>query len=185
MPRVKEETAIVLDFLKHGYPEDSHSFHRADSIIQALGEKHFILFELIPREGISVKQHDKIYIGDGEREQIKFIKGTINYDKLTQSSKTELPYLLKKLVEEQESRFMQFFNFAGPISLRAHSLELLPGIGKKHTRQILDERARKPFENFIEFKQRVSSVPMPKTAIVNRIIEELKGNDRHRIFVGV
>ena len=154
-------------------------------VIQAIGKEHFILFELVPREGVEVKQHEELYIGEGERPKVRFIKGTIDFEKLTQSAKTELPYLLKTFVEAQEERFIRFFNLTGPISLRAHSLELLPGIGKKHARQILDERARKPFESFVEFKQRVSSVPMPKTAIVNRIVEELKGNDRHRVFVGV
>lgn len=185
MPRVKEETAIVLDFLRHGYSEDSREFHRREAIIQAVGKDHFVLFELVPRAEVKVSQNDEIYIGEGERKKIKYIKGTLGYDDLTQSSKTELPHILKKLVETHSERFVKFFNNAGPISLRSHSLELLPGVGKKHTRQILEERRKSKFEDLNDFKKRVTSVSHPEKVVVDRIIAELKGKDRHRLFAGV
>ena len=185
MQRAKEEWVVVLDHLKHGYSESSHSFHRREPVIQAIGKGHFTLFEVIPREDISTKQYDELYIGEGDRKEVKYIKGTIDYDKLTQSAKTELPHMLKKLVEAQAEHFVEFFNHAGPISLRSHSLELLPGVGKKHTVQILDERRKAPFENLEDFKKRVTSVSHPEKVIIDRIILELKGDDRHRIFVGV
>jgi len=185
MQRVKEETAIVLDFLKHGYSEDSRSFHRREAVIIAIGKNYFILFELVPRDDVTAKQYDELYIGEGDRDKVKYIKGTMQYDKLTQSAKTELPHLLKKLVAAQEPRFVEFFNYAGPISLRSHSLELLPGVGKKHAIQILEERKKAPFESFEDFKKRVTSVSQPEKVIIDRIIAELKSEDRHRIFVGV
>jgi len=184
MQRAKEEWVIVIDFLKHGHSGGSNSFHRREAVIQAIGKNHFILFEIIPREDVMVKQYDELYIGEGERKEVKYIKSTITHDELTQSAKTELPHMLKKLVAAQESQFVEFFNFAGPISLRSHSLELLPGVGKKHALQILDERRKAPFESFEDFKKRVTSVSQPEKVIIDRIILELKGDDRHRIFVG-
>jgi len=184
MQRVKEEKVIVLDFLKHGYSELSHS-HRREPIILAIGKNHFILFELVPRPDVKVSQNDEIYIGEGEREHVKFIKGTVEFDKLTQSAKTELPHILKQLVNVQEPRFVDFFNFAGPISLRSHSLELLPGVGRKHSSQILEERRNSPFASFEDLRKRVTSVSNPEKVVIDRIISELKCEDRHRIFVGV
>ena len=183
MQRTKEEWAVVVDFLKHGHSGVSHSYRR-EPIILAIGKEHFILFELIPRDDVTVKQYDELYIGEGERKEVKYIKGTLSYDELTQTAKTELPHMLKKLISTQETRFIDFFNLAGPISLRSHSLELLPGVGRKHSAQILDERSRLPFASFEDFRGRVSSVSNPEKVVIDRIISELKGEDRHRIFVG-
>lgn len=186
MQRVKEEHAIVLDFLKHGYSEVSSSpLRRREPVIQAIGKEHFILFELAPRDDIEVKQFAEVYIGEGVRPEIKFIKGTILFDRLTQAAKSELPHILKTMITAQEARFVGFFNNAGPISLRSHSLELLPGVGKKHSSQILEERQKAKFTSFEDFKKRVTSVSQPEKVIVDRIISELSGEDRHRIFVGV
>lgn len=185
MQRMKEEKVIVLDMLKHGYAEDSRSMFRREQIVQAVGVDYFVLFELVPRPDIEVNQFEELYIGEGERPKVKYIKGTLNFNQLTNTSKAELPHLLEKLVIAKEQRFVQFLNNAPPISLRAHSLELLPGVGKKHTAQILEERRIKPFDSFEDFKKRVSAVSNPVKVIIARIIEELEEKDRHRLFVGV
>jgi putative nucleotide binding protein len=78
---------------------------------------------------------------------------------------------------------VEFINKAGPISLRAHMLELLPGVGKRHTEELLKEREKALFTSFEDVKKRVSSVPEPKKLIVQRILDELEGKDRYRLFV--
>lgn len=182
--RVKEEYAIVLDYLKQGYSEDSRPFHQREPIVQAIGKEHFVLLELVPFPDVVLKPHDEVYIGEGERKEISYIKGLLLASKLTQTAKTELPFVIEKLVDSN-SRFVQFFNTAGPVSLRAHQLELLPGVGKRHTKLLLDAREEKPFESFEEVKKRVSAMPDPKKAIINRILLELEDGDRHKLFVRV
>jgi len=59
----------------------------------------------------------------------------------------------------------------------------LPGIGKKHTLMILEEREEKPFENFDDLKERVKLVPDPKKTIIRRIYAELDDGDKHKLFV--
>jgi putative nucleotide binding protein len=61
-------------------------------------------------------------------------------------------------------------------------LELLPGVGRKHSQALLDERQKKPFESFDDIRKRVPAVD-PKKAIIERIMEELQEKDRHRLFV--
>ena len=182
---VKEENALVLDFLQHGYSEDSRPLHKKEPIIQALGQDHFVLLELIAAPGVFLKPYDVVYVGDGKREQVKYIKGTLDPKKLTQTAKTELPFIIKKLVEGKEEKFIEFFNKSGPISLRAHQLELLPKIGKRHAEALLDARREKPFESFEDIKARVSSVQDPIGIVVQRIIDEIEGKDRYRLFVRV
>ena len=49
--REREEFAIVLDFLPHGYPFDSRPAHRKTPIAQAMGQNHFVLLEVVPKKG--------------------------------------------------------------------------------------------------------------------------------------
>jgi len=61
-------------------------------------------------------------------------------------------------------------------------LELLPGFGKKHTKEILEAREEKAFESFNDIKGRVKSIPDPKKAIEKRIMEELVVRQRFNLF---
>ena len=180
---MKEEIAIVLDYLKRGYPDDIRPFHQREPVVQALGRDHFTLLELVPRTGVQLAPYDEVYIGEGKREKIKYIKRAIPFSKLTQTAKTELPFIIKNLVESSEKKFVDFFNYSNPISVRAHQLELLPSVGKKHAAKILEEREYKIFDNFDEIKERVPFIPNPEKAIIDRILLEIEGHERHRLFV--
>ena len=179
----KEEVAIVLDFLPHGYPFDSRPMHQKTAIAQAMGKKFFTLLELVPKKGEFLQPHEEVYIGDGKRDKIHHIVGKVPLSKLTQTAKMELDFVIEKMVDKNEEKFIAFFNKAGPINMRVHQLELLPGIGKKHTLMILEGREESPFESFEDLKKRVKLVPDPKKTIVRRIYAELDDGDKHKLFV--
>jgi len=180
---VKEEHAIILDFLPHGYPFDTKPMHRKMPIAQAIGKEHFILLELVPKKGITLQPHEVVYMGEGKREKIHHIVGRIALDKLTQTAKGELEFIIKDLVKKNEKRFVKFFNEAMPINMRRHQLELLPGIGKKHMWQILEERKQKIFTSFKDVKARVKLLPDPEKAVIKRILLELNNEDKYKLFV--
>ncbi|MBL7147427.1 MAG: DUF655 domain-containing protein [Nanoarchaeota archaeon] len=182
--RLKEEYAIVLDFLQYGHPFDTTPSHRKTPIVQAIGKNHFILIELVPKKGSFLQPHEEVYIGDGKRDKIHHIFGRISYNKLTQTAKAELDFILKELVNKNESKFMEFFNKAGPINTRRHQIELIPGIGKKHMWELLEKRKEDGFKSFEDIKKRVKLMPDPEKAIIRRILLELKGEDKHNLFVG-
>lgn len=177
---IKDEYLIVLDFLPSGKPND----RRAEPLIQGMGENYFSLLEVIAKEGVVVKVKDRIYIGEGKRDQVKYIRTKIKFSDLTSYAKDVLEEVVNELVAKNESRFVNFFNKSGSLTTRMHSLELLPGIGKRHMWQIISERKKKPFESFENLKSRVDMLTDPKKIIVKRILEELEEKDRHRIFVG-
>ncbi|MCD4760102.1 DUF655 domain-containing protein [archaeon] len=181
-PLVKEEFVIILDFLPHGYPFDTRPMHQKTAIAQAIGKNQFTLLELVPKKGEFLQPHEEVYIGEGKRDKIHHIIGKIPLSKLTLTAKAELEFVVEKKVEESEKEFVGFFNNAGPINTRMHQMELLPGIGKKHTRMIIDERMEKPFESFKDIKARVKLVPDPKKIIIKRIYLELNNEDKHRLF---
>ena len=46
-----------------------------------------------------------------------------------------------------------------------HQIELLPGMGKKHMKEILEKREEKEFESFEDMKKRIPNLPDPEKAI--------------------
>jgi len=181
--QVHEEYAIILDFLPNGYPLDTRPSHMKTPIAQAIGREHFVLLELVPKKDITLQPHDEAYIGEGKRDKIHHINGKLPHGKLTRTAKAELEYVIESIVKKNESRFVEFFNKAQPLSTRMHSIELLPGMGKKRMWDILNERQIKPFESFNDLKKRVKLIPDTEKCIVGRILEELKGNEKHNLFV--
>jgi len=181
--RVREEYAIVLDFLPHGYPFDNRPSHKKTPIVQAIGKTHFALLELVPKRDIFLQPLQEVYIGEGKRDEIHIIVSRLAIDKLTATAKNELDFVLKDLIKKNESRFIDFFNKSRPLSTRMHQLELVPGLGKKHMWEILEKRDEKPFISFDDLKERVKLMPDPEKAILKRILSELAGEEKHKIFV--
>ncbi|MBD3259053.1 DUF655 domain-containing protein [Candidatus Woesearchaeota archaeon] len=179
----REEKAIVLDFLPNGYAFDNRPSHRKTPIVQALGKIHFTLLELVPKKGVFLQPYEEVYIGEGKREQIHHINGALSMEKLTHSARQELDFVIKDIVEKNQGPFILFFNQAGPLSTRRHMLELIPGVGKKHMWEILEERKKEEFKSFEDIKKRVKLMPDPEKGIIKRIKLELEGADKRRIFV--
>jgi len=177
----KEEYAQVLDYLPYGYPMSNDG--RMSSIAQAIGIKTLALLELVPRKGITLESKEKVYIGSDKRDKIYFIKGRLPREKLTETAKIQLREFVEELVGEQEKLFVDFFNNAQAINTRLHRIELLPGFGQKHTKEIMVAREEKPFESFEDIRKRVKNVPDPRKAIEKRILEELLERQRFNLFV--
>jgi putative nucleotide binding protein len=175
----KEDYAIVLEYLPNGYPLE----RKMMPIAQAIGKKNLTLLELVPRRGISLEIGEEVYIGEGKRDKVYYILGRLPREKLTESGKNQLQEFVKKIVGEREKEFIEFFNKAEAINKRVHQIELLPGFGKKHMKDILKEREEKPFENFEDMRNRIQNLPDPQKAVERRIIEELTNMERYNLFV--
>ncbi len=180
---IKEEKAVVLDFLPNGYPFDTRPSHKKTPIVQALGQKYFALLELVPKKDVFLQPYKEVYIGEGKRDEIHHIIGRLPVDRLTQTAKSELEFVIKDVIKKNEKQFVDFFNKASPLTTRMHQLELLPGLGKKHMWEIIEERDNKEFESFDDLKKRVKLMPDPEKAVIKRILLEIEGNEKHRLFV--
>lgn len=86
------------------------------------------------------------------------------------------------MLDENEKKFIEYFNELQPITPRLHALELIPGIGKTFMRQIVNQREKKKFESFADLETRVG-IREPKRLVAKRIVEELSGGSRITIFV--
>jgi len=179
LQETKEEKVIIIDFLPNGYPLERQRY----PVAQAIGKSHFTLLELVPRKNTRLELKEEVYIGEGKRDKIYFIRGRLPKERLTETAKLQIKDFIEKIIAEQEPRFVDFFNNAQAVNTRLHQLELLPGFGKKYTKVVLEEREKKPFVSFEDIKQRLKNIPDPKKVVEKRIIEELTEEVRHKLFV--
>ncbi len=173
-----EDYAWVIEYLPLGHA----AAIKREPIVQLLGTQFYTLLEASINPDASIVLSKKVYVGKEGREEIEHIKGRISFDQLTTGAKDFLPNMLRKAIEGKEKDFVKFINNARPMSMRIHTLDLLPGIGKKTIESLLNERGKKPFESFEDIKQRVPSLSDPVAIFVQRIMSELKGDEKYYIF---
>ncbi len=172
-----EEYAYVLDYLPYG------KGNIKTPMVQVIGEKGFVLLEATLKDNVSAVVGERVFVGKNGRDKIEKIKGKISYEQLTGIAKENLPVVLKEIVKKNEARFVDFINRTKPFSIRVHPLELIPGIGKKNASLIIEEREKNPFESFEDIKKRVPTWNDPVKSIVERIIKEIRGEERYNFFV--
>lgn len=174
-----EEHARVIDFMPDGRSSD----REREPTAQLVGERYFTLLEVAIKRETPISLGQKLYIGKDARAEVEKIKRRIEFNDLTATARNELPLVARNIIHDRESEFVAMFNKAGPISIRLHQLELLPGIGKKHLKEILETRESKPFETFKDMQSRVPLLPDPANLILTRVTEELQGDSKYYLFV--
>ncbi len=181
--KTRETHARVLDYLPYGHPDDSRPVYQKKPLVQAVGEAKFVLMELSPKKNKIPAMHERVYLGEGEREVIDHVIRRSRYKELTPTAKVELPYVLEIIVKGDEKRFIQAFNEAKPITTRLHTLDLLPGIGKKLMWAILEERKKGEFSTFEDLTKRVKGLHHPEKILAKRIEEEIvEENIKYKMF---
>lgn len=176
---MRDDYALVLDFLPTGHGNSI----KPEPVAQIIGDQHFNLLEVIVRQDSELKPMQRVYIGRGERDEVRSIVKKLAVKDLTGTARSELESAIEKIVTDNEDYFVKFFNYASPVTTRQHQLELLPGIGKKHMWNVLEERKKKPFESFDDIGERVKLLPNPKKTIITKITEELEGDAKTYLFV--
>jgi putative nucleotide binding protein len=177
--------AVVLDYLAHGLSDDGRPQYAKSPAGYALDVEEFELYQIAFDDDARLTIGTEIVIQPREAREVVVDCQRVEYADLSSGAQSELEYVVEDLIEENEERFVDFYNDAQPITLRLHQLNLLPGIGKKLRNGILDERKRKPFESFEELSERVSGLHDPADILAERILEELRDDDlKYRTFVG-
>lgn len=175
-----EEFAYVLCFIPRG--KSIVIKGREGPIVQAIGEDRLTLLELLAIRDVDFEVGERVCIGREGRTKILSVLGKLSYEELTPEAKAELPNVIEKIVENNEKKFIRYFNELQPITPRLHALELIPGIGKTFLKKILEEREKKPFKSFEDVTKR-TELREPAKLIAKRIVEELQGGTRISIFV--
>ncbi|MBI5046650.1 DUF655 domain-containing protein [Candidatus Micrarchaeota archaeon] len=173
-----EEYAWVIEY----FPLGPASAIRKEPSVQLLGTKFFTLLEATVKANAGIVLGQRLYVGKEGRNEVISIKGRMDYKTISNAAKDVLPAIIKKGVDEREKEFIAFINGAKPISIRVHTLDLLPGVGKKNMEAVLKERENKPFESFADLHARVPTLSDPVGVFVHRIVSELQGNEKYYLF---
>lgn len=177
-----EDFAYILDYLPKGRPDDPR---RRDPVAYGLGEKNFVLLEIVPRPNVTMLVGDRVALQrDVPDSPVDHVRGRVRFEEMTHAAQSELPFVIEQAVKAQEERFLRFYNDAGPITLRMHQLELLPGLGKKLMMAILDEKKKGgPFKGFRDMDTRVKALHAPEKLIANRILGEIQNpSEKYHLF---
>lgn len=166
-----EDYAILLDIYKRG---------RDIPIGQVIGERYLKLMEFQLDPQVNFREFERVFVGHGKRKIKRFLRRT-SYSQLTENARKKLDKAIEKILLMEEEKWVEFFNKAGPISHRGHSLELLPSIGKKKVMIIIEERENNPFESYDDIRKRVGLDPV--SALRDKILEEIKGIAQHIILL--
>lgn len=177
--RRREDHAYVVDT----FDAESSLAHRryVGQVAQLMGEKHFILLEGLARQGIELGTLDRVYVGPGRRNKIAVVLRRIGMEDLTAFARGEIARTVEKSISLNESRWTDVLNTMRPLTPRLHSLQLLPGIGRKRVWAVITERERKPFRGFADFQMRTRIDPLK--ALARRVQDELEGSQKYYLFV--
>lgn len=176
--------AIVLDVLAHGRSDDDRPRYRREPVAYVLGVDDFQLYELAFDDAPPYSIGERVPLDPDDADVAPARHNRVDFEGLSQGARSEVDYAVEEVVDEDEARFVTFFNESQPISLRLHQLNLLPGIGDKLRDDILDERKRAPFESVEELEERISGLHGPREIVVERVMEELRDDDvKYRLFV--
>jgi putative nucleotide binding protein len=178
-PAVATRHAIVIDMT----PQTTSEQPLEGTV---LSEADFRLYETTFIEGTDVSIGDRLVLAPTEeREEIDAFR-EVGFSDLSNTARNELEYAIDAIIDADPQRFYTVYNEAGPISLRLHQLNLLPGIGQKLRDAILDARKRGPFDSFDAVADRVDGLHRPREIIAERILEELEDDTvKYQLFVGV
>ena len=178
--RKYEEHAYVLDSKLRARSTTVHG--RTGIIIIAMGEERLTLLEILGVENSTFDVGERVYIGKEGRTKVQSVLGKIDYAKISDSAKNELPEVVKLIVTKNEKKFVDYINNAEPLTPRIHALELIPGVGKTYLNVIIKEREKTPFESFVDIEKRVG-LKEPIKHVSQRIVEEISGETRMNLFV--
>ena len=152
-------------------------------MVQAIGEDRLTLLELLAINNVKFYPGERIYIGKDGSSKIESVLGRLNTEELRDDSKNNLSTVVKSMISFNEAKYLRYFNELQPLTPRLHALELIPGIGKIFMKQIINEREKKPFSSFEDLQNRIH-IREPMNLIAKRIVDELMGQSRIKIFVG-
>jgi len=155
---------------------------RTGIIVVALGEERLTLLEILGIENSTFDVGERIYIGIEGRTKVQSVLGKMDYVKISDSAKDEIPTVVESIVTKNEAKFVDYINNAQPLTPRIHALELIPGIGKTYLCVIIKEREKASFESFVDIEKR-AGLKEPIKHMSQRIVEEISGETRMNLFV--
>ena len=112
-------------------------------VATVMAEKSLLFCRLKVKATELIPINQRVYIGKdrSKRTEVLGILGMAHLDKMSNMAKQDMPSLVQMFVEEHGQYFVdEFYNKAGPMSLKQHSYELLPDVGPVKARNMVKAR---------------------------------------------
>ena len=145
-------------------------------VATVMAEKTLAFCRLKVKGSDVLNLNQRIYIGKDrtKRTEVQGILGMAHMDKMSNMAKQDLPTLVQTFIEEHGQYFVdEFYNKAGPMSLKQHSYELLPDVGPVKARNMV--KARDQVGRFASMDE-LNALAKVKGAelLAQRFIEEME-----------
>ena len=112
--------------------------------IQGLTEPSFYLVRSRIMDDEGIDQGSEISIESGKLGPISEIR----FKDLSQASQGEMTDAIFRSISSDPDRHLVFYNSAGPMSLKFHSFQLLPGVGNSKAMQMVKARGGNGWSTF-------------------------------------
>ncbi len=112
-------------------------------VATVMAEKTLVFCRVKVKGSDVMPVNQRIYIGKdaSKRTDVAAIIGMAHLDKMSNMARQDLPNLVQLFIEEHAQYFVdEFYNKAGPMSLKQHSYELLPDVGPVKARNMVKAR---------------------------------------------
>src|SRR3989304_3955375 len=153
MEKRYEEHAYVLDFLPHGRP----GFQPGGRA----GYRAGALIQCVGEEFFTLLEalvKEGLALKPGDKVYVG------------KASRDEVTYIIGRVGFEELTG-----------AAKSELPSVITRIGKKYMWQVINERERKPFETFEDLQKR-TDLPNPAKLITKRVMEELEGDSKYRLF---
>lgn len=113
------------------------------NIVTAMSENGMKFCRVKVKGGEVLNLNHRLYIGTdaSQRNEVTEIVGMAHLDKMSNMARQNLPEAVQLFVEEHGQYFVdEFYNKAGPMSLKQHSYELWPDVGPVKARNMVKAR---------------------------------------------
>lgn len=107
----------------------------------------------------------------------------LTYEQMKPAQRKLLKTALRDIVISNEDVFINVYNNGRSLTVKLHSLSLLPKFGTKKIFAITDAKRYKPFTTFKDIEQRAPLVKDPASFIVERILVEIENpEEKYKIL---
>ena len=165
------------DFLPAGVK--SADYRKRFQVITVVGTQKFSILRIFLKKSLNtIAMGDSIDLEE-HKNNFQLVKKLRSSDWST-TIKDEIEDCIKKIVIQEEVKFVDFFNHAHLITTKLHQLKLLPAVGEKRVVQILKIRDQQEFISYEDIQERLGLDP--KEIITKRILEELENDEKYVLF---
>lgn len=142
-------------------------------VINCITENHLHLIKARTKPGCgNLSPGQKLALPDDESSEIAMILGRGRFRDLPNTAQLSLVDVVKQILGDNPKPSLTFYNRAGPVSLKFHAFQLLPGIGPSKAKKMMQSRTSMGWFSFEEVNEacEIDSLQL----IAERLVEELE-----------